>query len=72
MAMLCLGFHVLADAKVKLPALVSDGMVLQREQSVKVWGTAEPGECVLVKFLKTSVAKDASFESGRTLYASDK
>lgn len=59
MAMLCLGFHVLADAKVKLPALVSDGMVLQREQSVKVWGTAEPGECVLVKFLKTSVAKDA-------------
>lgn len=59
MAMLCLGFHVLADAKVKLPALVSDGMVLQREQSVKVWGTAEPGERVLVKFLKTSVAKDA-------------
>ena len=40
MAMLCLGFHVLADAKVKLPALVSDGMVLQREQSVMVWGTA--------------------------------
>ena len=25
-----------ADAKVKLPALISDGMVLQREQSVKV------------------------------------
>lgn len=32
-----------ADAKVKLPALISDGMVLQREQSVKVWGTADAG-----------------------------
>ena len=26
-------------AKVKLPALISDGMVLQREQTIKVWHT---------------------------------
>lgn len=45
------------EAKVKLPALFSDGMVLQREQSVKVWGTADAGETVEVKFLKASATK---------------
>ena len=43
-----------ADAKVKLPALISDGMVLQREQSIKVWGTADAGESITVKFQKKS------------------
>lgn len=40
------------DAKVKLPALISDGMVLQREQPVRVWGTADAGEAVKVKWQK--------------------
>lgn len=39
------------NAKVKLPALVSDGMVLQRNQKLNVWGTADSGEKVEVKFL---------------------
>lgn len=43
-----------ADAKVKLPALISDGMVLQREQSVKVWGTADAGENITIEFQKKS------------------
>lgn len=29
-------------AKVKLPALVSDNMVLQQQTEVKLWGTATP------------------------------
>lgn len=37
------------SAGVRLPALVSDGMVLQREQKVKIWGWAAPGEKVTVK-----------------------
>lgn len=53
-ALLCLCTAALADAKVKLPVLISDGMVLQREQPVKVWGTADAGENVLVKFQKNS------------------
>ena len=57
-AMFCLGLHIEAEAKVKLPALVSDGMVLQREQPVKIWGTAEPGESVKVSFLKTIAEKE--------------
>ncbi|KAA6328837.1 hypothetical protein EZS27_022299 [termite gut metagenome] len=42
----------LSEAKVKLPALVSDGMVLQREQEVPVWGYATPGEEIKINFLK--------------------
>lgn len=56
---LYLGFPAWTEAGVKLPALVSDGMVLQREQPVKVWGTAEPGESIQVKFLKTAGVKEA-------------
>ena len=41
-----------SDAKVKLPALVSDGMVLQRDQPVKIRGWADVGENITVSFLK--------------------
>jgi sialate O-acetylesterase len=39
-----------ARADVKLPAIFSDHMVLQREMRVPIWGTAAPGEKVTVKF----------------------
>jgi len=37
-----------AQANVKLPAIFGDHMVLQRDTSVPVWGTADPGESVTV------------------------
>jgi len=40
----------LAHADVKLPPLVGDHMVLQRDADVPVWGTAAAGEEVTVKF----------------------
>lgn len=49
-ALLCLCSLAAARAKVELPALVSDGMVLQREQAIKIWGTADAGESIQVKF----------------------
>ena len=52
----CLAIVATADAKVKLPALLSDGMVLQREQPVKLWGTADAGEMVEVRFVRADVA----------------
>lgn len=52
--LLCLCATSMVDAKVKLPALISDGMVLQREHPIKVWGTADAGESVQVKFLKNA------------------
>lgn len=35
-------------AEVRLPALISDGMVLQRGEKVRIWGWADPGEAVEV------------------------
>jgi len=37
------------SADVKLPALISDNMVLQRGVRTRVWGTADPGEQVTVR-----------------------
>ena len=45
-------FALLGEAKVKLPALVSDGMVLQRGEPVNIWGTADPNEAVGITFKK--------------------
>ncbi len=39
-----------AVAEVKLPQLVSNGMVLQREKSLKIWGWANVGEEVRLTF----------------------
>ena len=55
---LLLGLTLLAScdfgafAKVVLPVLVSDGMVLQRNAPLTIWGTADPAEKVCVKFQK--------------------
>lgn len=40
-----------AVAQVRLPHLVSDGMVLQRDADVRIWGWAKAGEAVSVSFL---------------------
>lgn len=45
-------FALLGEAKVKLPTLVSDGMVLQRGEPVNIWGTADPDETVNITFQK--------------------
>lgn len=37
-------------AKVKLPRLISHGMVLQRDRPIKIWGWASPDESVTVIF----------------------
>lgn len=38
------------SAKVRLPRLVSDRMVLQRDTELDIWGWADPGEKVTVRF----------------------
>lgn len=44
------------QANIKLPALVSDGMVLQRDTKLIIWGWAAPGENVHIKFNNKSVS----------------
>jgi sialate O-acetylesterase len=49
-------------ADVKLPALLSDGMVLQQGVKANVWGIADPGEHVTVSFnnQQANVVADSS------------
>ncbi|WP_200978051.1 sialate O-acetylesterase [Echinicola sp. 20G] len=37
-------------AEIRLPHLISDGMVLQRNQEIRIWGWADEGETVQVEF----------------------
>jgi sialate O-acetylesterase len=51
-------------ADVKLPALISDGMVLQQQMSVPLWGWADEGEAVTVELQNqkvTATAKDGKW-----------
>jgi sialate O-acetylesterase len=41
---------ILSFGQVKLPKLLSDGMVLQRDINVKIWGWASAGEKISVQF----------------------
>lgn len=41
-------------AQIRLPKLVSDGMVLQRDVPVKIWGWAASGEAVNVTFMNAT------------------
>jgi sialate O-acetylesterase len=49
-----------AFGQVKLPRLISDGMVLQRDTENKIWGWAESGEKVEIKFIEKSYATIAN------------
>lgn len=54
----CAAPFSIATAAVKLPNVLSDHMVLQRGMDVPVWGTADAGEMVTVKFREqTKTAK---------------
>ncbi len=54
------------QAEVRLPAVFSDHMVLQRERPIPVWGWAEPGEAVKVSLnnqsVETTAGKDGKWE----------
>ena len=48
MVLMIFGFS--ASAKIRLPRLISDGIVLQRGMPVPIWGWADEGEQVSVTF----------------------
>lgn len=57
----CISF-INTQADVRLPRLISDGVVLQREQPLKIWGWATPCEKVTVHLLNrqyTTVTNEA-------------
>src|SRR5664280_716097 len=55
-----------SQAAVKLPRLISDGMVLQRDAKVKLWGWASANEKVTLTFLNKKYSTKAD-QSGKWL-----
>lgn len=53
------GFSIFAQ--VRLPKIISDGMILQRDQKLKIWGWASPNEKVSVEFDKKKFSTKADF-----------
>ena len=49
-AVAIIGLALPVRADVRLHGLFTDNMVLQRDIKAPVWGWAEPGEVVMVKF----------------------
>jgi len=52
----CLALATSAPAAVRLPHVFTDHAVLQRDQDIKVWGWARPGEQVTVRLAGRSAA----------------
>jgi len=53
-----------ALADVKLPALISDNMVLLQDTPANVWGTADPGEQITVKLADKASAQSVADANG--------
>src|ERR1700752_1065010 len=53
------------DAEVRLPDVIGSSMVLQRDKTVPIWGMADPGETIIVRFagqtLKTTAGADGKW-----------
>lgn len=63
-AFACLALTGEATAAVRLPAVLADNMVLQRDQPIPVWGWADAGESVTVTLGELS-AKTCAGKDGR-------
>ena len=57
-----------ASGGVKLPAVLSDRMVLQQGSPVRIWGLAEPGEAVTVSFLGQKASATAGADGKWKVY----
>ncbi len=58
-AWLLLAFSIVAHASVSMPAVFGEHMVLQQGTSLPIWGEADPGEQVTVKFVGQQVTTTA-------------
>lgn len=51
-----------SSAQIKLPRLVRDSMILQRDSKIKIWGWASPGEKITIQFLRKKYSTRADKE----------
>jgi sialate O-acetylesterase len=66
--LLILVFPLLLAADVRLPALLSDHMVLQADKPIHLWGWASPGEKIEAKFRSQSASATANADGRWSLY----
>ncbi|MBE8723335.1 sialate O-acetylesterase [Flavobacterium hungaricum] len=52
------------NAQIKLPRLISDGMILQRDTKVSIWGWASPNEQIELNF-KSKTLKTTTSQEGK-------
>ncbi len=57
-------FSVIANAEVRMPLLFSDGMVLQRNKQIPIWGFADANENIEVDFNK-QIKKTTADKNGK-------
>lgn len=60
--LLGLAFSISSFANIKLPSLVGDNMVLQRDKPLKIWGWADKGEKVNIDFLEKKYSTKTSVD----------
>src|SRR6266496_4886805 len=62
---ICLLIFQISSAQVRLPRLIRDSMILQRDVKIKIWGWASAGEKLTIKFngkkLKAIADKDGKW-----------
>jgi sialate O-acetylesterase len=58
------------DAQVRLPRLVRDSMILQRDVKIKLWGWASNGEKISIKFNKKNYKTKADANGNWSIFLS--
>lgn len=68
---LILAFTFAIFGQVRLPKLISDGMVIQRETDVKIWGFAASNEKVTIQFVDSNYETEADNSGNWEITISD-
>ncbi|MFC1569233.1 sialate O-acetylesterase [bacterium] len=68
---LFIGLSPLIFGEVTLPRLISDGMVLQRDADVKIWGWASAGEEISLQFIDNQYTTSADDQGNWKITLSD-
>ena len=63
-ALFIFGMITIGFSQIELPKLVSDGMVLQRDATVKIWGWSSPKEDITIIFNDKRYSTKADAEGG--------
>jgi sialate O-acetylesterase len=62
----CLMSSAFSNGQIKLPQIIRDSMILQRDSKINIWGWASKGEKVTVKFnnktYRTTAGSDGTWK----------